>query len=129
MLPLAPGALGGQRGGKGHGAGRAAPVGGSSSSQPLSGRARSAVADFNGIMQDAQQQCVPVPNGPTCDKCANTKKNPHHEFRSCAFSLCPRCKRGGYRAKKCPFERGRVVEMNSCYLSGRSFGPCLEVRC
>ncbi|CAM9994670.1 unnamed protein product [Pylaiella littoralis] len=103
MLPLAPGAPGGQRGGKGHGAGRAAPGGGSSSSQPLSGRARSAVADFNGIMQDAQQQFVPVPNGPTCDKCASTKKNPHHEFRSCAFSLCSRCKRGGHRAKKCPF--------------------------
>ncbi|CAN0308590.1 unnamed protein product [Pylaiella littoralis] len=105
MLPLVPGAPGGQPGSKGRGAGRTAPGGDHTSSQPLSGRARSAVADFNGIMQDAQQQFVPVPNGSTCDKCANANpaKNPHHEFRACAFSLCSRCKRGGHRAKVCPF--------------------------
>lgn len=100
----APGRGGARQGGVNKGGGSASG-GGGGRAPTQSNRGLSAIADFNGVIQDAQQQFAAVPGAPTCDKCAKARppRNPNHDFRKCAFSICSRCKRGGHRASDCPF--------------------------
>ena len=70
--------------------------------QPPLNRARSAIARFNSVMQEEQQQFQQVQGGPTCGKCTAGGTNPNHDHRICAFVCCSRCRRGGYQGSVCP---------------------------
>lgn len=98
-LPGAPRAAGGGKRGKG----KARGVGGASPTQHLPNRSLTAIADFNKVLQDAQQELQPVPGATPCGICAAANRNPHHDNLNCAFFICRRCKRGGHRANKCPY--------------------------
>ena len=102
------------RGGKGSRKGGGGSLGGGDGSssgggyasappQPPSNRALAAIARFNALMQDEQQQFQPVPGGATCDKCTAAGWNPNHDHRACAYFTCSRCKRVGHRSSACPY--------------------------
>ena len=100
-LPSAGGGTARRKRGKGRqGAGSGGR--GSAPLPPPSNRALSAIARFNSVMQDEQQQFQQVPGGPTCDKCTAAGKNPNHDHRVCAFIFCSLCRRGGHRGSACP---------------------------
>ena len=52
---------------------------------PPSNRALSAIARFNTVMQEEQQQIQQVQGGPTCDKCTAAGRNHNHNLRICPF--------------------------------------------
>ena len=98
-----PSAAGGTARSK-NGKGRQGAGSGGRDSAPLlfpSNRALSAIARFNSIMQEEQQQRQQVEGGPMCYKCSAAGRNPDHDHRVCAFICCSRCRRGGHRGSAC----------------------------
>ena len=89
--------------GGGGGGGSSGGGGGSAPPQPPSNRALAAIARFNALMQDEQQQFQLVPGGGTSDKCTAAGRNPNHDHRARAFFTCSRCKRVGHRSSACTY--------------------------
>ena len=77
------------------GRGRQPPV-------PMSNRDLLEWERHNRQLEELQQTYKMAPGAPTCDNCTRASRNPHHDFKQCAFSVCRICKLGGHRANRCP---------------------------
>lgn len=86
------------RGGRAH-SGRG---GGGQPRGPLANRDLQEIERRNRQLEELQQTFQRVPGAPTCDNCTRAGRNPHHDYKRCAFSVCRLCKLGGHRANVCP---------------------------